>query len=282
MSFLIGRDLVSRLRGGRRALADSAVGSELIKSGTAPGRTVEANLSHPERVRRLHKLAILSGADAVTSNTFGMSGSPEWAAAFYAGVKIAVAEAHAAEPEIAVMISVYPSELLENPDVVLMPWKNRETSDCLLLIETAVDLRETVAAVALARQNGVDTVAATCHFQTTGVMPDGSMPKAIVSALQKAGASVLGGNCGSVPEDWVLIAEHMRRATDLPLLFQPNAGLPQQVGDRSVYSVDPIRFAANAARLYDVGVSMVGGCCGTTPAHIAAIRSLVFDPQRRE
>lgn len=282
MSFLTGRDLVSRLRGGRRALADSAVGSELINTGIAPGRTVEANLTHPERVRQLHRLAISSGADAVTTNTFGTAGSPEWAAAFDAGVKIAAAEAHAAVPEIAVMISVYPSELLEHPNVVLMPWKDRETSDCLLLIETAVDLRETVAAVALARQNGVDTVAATCHFQTAGVMPDGSTPKAIVLALQEAGASVLGGNCGSVPEDWVVIAEHMHKATDLPLLFQPNAGLKQQIGDRSIYSVDPIRFAANAARLYDAGVSMVGGCCGTTPAHIAAIRSFVFDPQRRE
>ena len=278
MALRTGRELVQALRRGQRMPADGAIGSELLKWGIAPGDTVEANLSHTELVRGLHRSSIAAGAEIITTNTFGNSGS----AAFTAGIELAEAEAKAAVPAISVFISVYPGELIEKLELVSALFRKPLSGSRLLLIETAVAIAEAVRATELARRNGADIVAATCHFQPDGLMPDGTSPEAAAKALQAAGASLVGGNCGAVPEAWVEVAQRMRAATDLPLLFQPNAGLPTASGDRLIYPADPVRFAQNAMRLFDAGVSVVGGCCGTMPAHIAAVCSLLFDPQRRE
>jgi 5-methyltetrahydrofolate--homocysteine methyltransferase len=282
MSLRTSRDLLQYLYDGGRVLADGAVGSELIRSGVDPQSVVEANLSQPESVRDLHRRSIDAGAELVTTNTFGMPTGPRWTAAFEAGVSIVAAAVLDARTDVAVMLSVYPAELLQEPAVVLSPFDRSIAQEWLLLIETAISIQEAVAAVELARRSGVRFVAATCHFQSDGVMPDGSSPEQAAAALQAAGASIVGGNCGTVPEEMVAVATRMRRATELPLLFQPNAGLPQCGEDGWVYPVDPNRFAAAATRLFEAGVSIVGGCCGVTPAHIAAAGNLLFHPQRRE
>ena len=281
MSLRTSRDLIRQLQSGQRVLADGAVGSELLKASIDPNRTVEANLSQPETVRSLHLRSLAAGAEVITANTFGLSYGDGWEAAFQAGVELANAEACAAAFPVSVLVSACPEELLRHPNVVLAPFDGA-AQNWVLLLETAVAIRDIATAVSVARHHGVETVAATCHFLPNGAMPDGTMPKEAALALLEAGASLIGGNCGSDPEDWVSVAEKMRTATDLPLLFQPGAGLPKRVHDLWVYPVDADRFAANAARLFDVGVSIVGGCCGTTPAHIAAVRGLLFHPQRRE
>jgi len=266
-------------------LADGAVGSQLLKAEIELDRTVEANLLKPQRVMHLHQQAIAAGAELITTNTFGMpytSDSSEWESAFYAGIVIADAVVRKTLSQVSVMLSVFPAELLQNPDVVFASLHRPKTKHWLLLIETAIDLQDSCAAVALAKQTGVESIAVTCHFRPEGVMPDGSTPAQAAAALEEAGASIVGANCGEVPEAMVTVAEQMRAVTDLPLLFQPNAGLPQNTGTGCVYPVDPERFAANAARLLDAGASIVGGCCGATPAYIAAIDRLLFHPQCRE
>jgi 5-methyltetrahydrofolate--homocysteine methyltransferase len=282
MSLQTGLELVAKLHCGVKMLADGAVGSELIRWGIAPERTVDANLIAPERVRDLHRRAIAAGADLITANTFGLPGDTTWADAFQAGVSLAETEAQSASREVGVMVSVYPAELLQNPRVVLQSFYGSASGRNVLLIETAVALREAVEAVGTAARSGVAVIAATCHFQPDGTMPDGTTPEQAVAALQQAGAAIVGANCGAVPEDLFPVAERMRAVAQTPLLFQPNAGLPKRVGDDWIYPVDPERFAAGAARLYESGVSIVGGCCGTTPAHIAAAKRLFFHPQRRE
>jgi 5-methyltetrahydrofolate--homocysteine methyltransferase len=282
MSLQTGHELVQALKRGRQILADGAVGTELLKSGVAPDRIVEANLSDPERVRNLHRRAIAAGAEIITANTFGMPTGDDWGAAMQAGVDLAEAAATELDGTTAVLIAVYPRELLRCPDVVLSPFRRPGPRGSLLLIETAVDIREASEAVALAGRSGPLTIAATCHFQADGLMQDGTTPEAAALALQAAGALIVGANCGEVPEDLVTVAQRMRVVTDLPLLFQPGAGLPKLVDGCWTYPVDPIRFAQNAIRLFQLGASIVGGCCGTTPAHIAAVHSLLFHPQRRE
>ena len=280
MALQTGLELVAHLRSGRKFLADGAVGSELIRLGVAPDGTVAANVSHPEQVRSLHRAAIAAGAELITTNTFGYTGDRAWAQAFAAGIGIAQTEARAASRPITVMVSVFPDELLRGAEEALSPIL--ASMQEVLLIETAVDIREAVAAVALARRQGVRIVAATCHFEPGGAMPDGTTSEQAAVALQGAGASIVGANCGAEPEDMWIVAQRMRSVTDLPLIFQPNAGLPQREGDRWIYPVSPARFAANADRLFDAGAAIVGGCCGTTPAHIAAVGSRLFHPQRRE
>lgn len=280
MSAQTGLELVLQLAAGRKFLADGAIGSELIRLGVAPDGTIAANLTHAEQVRDLHQATVAAGAELITTNTFGFAGDSAWAQAFTAGIEIAHCEARAASRAITVMVSVFPGELLRGAEVVLAHFL--ASMQDVLLIETAVNIREAVAAVAMASHNGVATIAATCHFEPGGAMPDGTTAEQAAVALGQAGASIVGANCGSAPEDLLIVAQRMRTATDLPLLFQPNAGLPRREGERWSYPVDPERFAANAARLFDAGAAIVGGCCGTTPAHIAAVSSLLFHPQRRE
>lgn len=263
-------------------LADGAVGSELNCSGIALERMVDANRSHPQTVRELHRRAIDAGAAIITTNTFGSPDSSGWAAGFQAGVELAVETARNAEREIAVMLSVYPAELLREPEIVLAPFREVGTQDCLLLIETATDVREAADAVAIARASSNAVILATCHFQADGNMPDGTTALRAAAALQQVGAAVVGANCGTLPEEMAVVARQMRTATDLPLLFQPNAGLPRLEESQWAYPVSPERFAAVAASLFDVGASIVGGCCGATPTHIAAVHRLLFHPQRRE
>ncbi len=282
MSFRTASELIGLLQAGRRMLADGAVGSELIKSGIAPEHTVDANLSYPQKVREMHQSAIAAGAEILTSNTFGLSEQEEWRCAFRAGVELAVSAAYAADGEVSVLLSVFPAELLFLPEIVLEPFRNVSTQGCLLLIETAIAMKDAIDAVVMARRQGIEQVAVTCHFQPDGRMPDGTSAADAAKALHQAGAAVLGSNCGAVPEEMVTVAEQMRAVTDLPLLFQPNAGLPELREGRMVYPVDPYRFAAVASALFEAGASVVGGCCGTTPAHIAAVRLALFHPQRRE
>jgi 5-methyltetrahydrofolate--homocysteine methyltransferase len=94
------------------------------------------------------------------------------------------------------------------------------------------------------------------------------------SRLQDAGADAVGANCGAGADAMLAVAREFSRATTLPLIFQPNAGLPQHRDGRLVYPQPPAVFAAQAAPLFEVG-TIVGGCCGTTPAHIVALRAML-------
>jgi 5-methyltetrahydrofolate--homocysteine methyltransferase len=96
-----------------------------------------------------------------------------------------------------------------------------------------------------------------------------------VAGLEAARADVVGSNCGTGIEDMAQIAGAMTRATRLPLLIQPNAGLPQSRDGQVVYDETPEAMAARVPELLDLGVAIVGGCCGTTPDHIRAIRRAV-------
>jgi 5-methyltetrahydrofolate--homocysteine methyltransferase len=96
-----------------------------------------------------------------------------------------------------------------------------------------------------------------------------------VAGLTEVGADAVGSNCGNGIEHMVAIAREFRRHTQLPLVIQANAGLPRMVDTDTVYDETPEFMAGKARALLDLGVSVIGGCCGTTPAHIAAIRTMV-------
>jgi methionine synthase I (cobalamin-dependent) len=93
--------------------------------------------------------------------------------------------------------------------------------------------------------------------------------------LAEAGADVVGSNCGNGSETMVEVAREFRAQTDLPVVIQPNAGLPEARGGRVVYPEGPERMAESAKALLRAGVAIIGGCCGTTPEHIRAIRAVV-------
>jgi 5-methyltetrahydrofolate--homocysteine methyltransferase len=98
--------------------------------------------------------------------------------------------------------------------------------------------------------------------------------------LTQVGADIIGSNCGNGMEKMIAIAEEFRKKTQLPIIIQPNAGLPQLIDGKVVYLETPEVFAEGARRLLDLGISIIGGCCGTTPEHIRAIKRVVEERRR--
>jgi 5-methyltetrahydrofolate--homocysteine methyltransferase len=148
----------------------------------------------------------------------------------------------------------------------------------VVLIETMSDLAEVHAAVAAARSVVPDLpVIATLSFDTNLRTMMGVRPADAVTALADAGVDAVGANCGRGPEEMERIAAQMAEARPegLLLVAQSNAGLPQVVGDHFEYDASPSDLAEHARALHKLGIDLIGACCGSTPAHIEAIRDAV-------
>jgi 5-methyltetrahydrofolate--homocysteine methyltransferase len=291
MARLPVRALKERLRAGERFLADGGIGTELIRRGIAPGAILRANLESPEVVREVHRHYLTAGAQILTANTFGVGEGAAWGRCARAGWELAVEAAQESEAEVFVWLSIMPGDLPRETETLRALVADAAYRPDALLLETNTSLIGARKAVEAARMLRPELLAVTCHFRADGRMPDGTSPETAACALTAAGAHVVGGNCGDTPEAFVAVAERMRAVTrlvrvnlqragyavvagDTPLLFQPNAGLPMRAAEGDgTYPVGPEAFAEIAARLLDAGANIVGGCCGTTPAHIAAIQN---------
>jgi 5-methyltetrahydrofolate--homocysteine methyltransferase len=148
----------------------------------------------------------------------------------------------------------------------------------LVLVETLSDLGEAEAALEAARQVAPDLpVAVTMSFDTNMRTMMGVRPADAVTHLAAAGADAVGANCGRGPAEMEIIAAEMVRVRtgDVLLIAQSNAGLPHVVGDHFEYDATAEEMAAHASRLAELGVDLIGGCCGSTPAHIAAMGAIL-------
>jgi 5-methyltetrahydrofolate--homocysteine methyltransferase len=288
--------LLARLGRGNVLVSDGAWGTQLMQRGLPEGRPPEwFALEKPETIEEVARLYVEAGADLVTTDTFGgtsfrlklhgLDGERD-----RINRQAVEAVKRAVAGRALVSASVGPSgQLLEpfgdtSPDAVEAAFAEQiaalaSAGADVLCIETMGDLTEATRAVkaAKAMAPGVP-VMATMTFEPT---PRGyftvmgvSVEKA-VAGLEAAGADVVGSNCGTGIGDMVEIARRMVRATRLPLLIQPNAGLPESREGKVVYNETPETFAARVPELLELGVAIVGGCCGTTPEHTRAIRRAV-------
>jgi len=290
------KPLLPRLVAGDRLVGDGAMGTMLFQRGLEPGRPPESiTLSGPAVLEEIAKLYLDAGSDILQTNTFG--GSP---------LKLALhglddeteainREAVRAVRRVAgdrayVCASCGPSGRLLEPygDVsaaaVYESFRRQMAALCAagvdgVIVETMTDLAEAKLAVRAAKDvsPGIP-VLATMTFDATPrgfftIM--GVSVAAAAAGLLEAGADAVGSNCGSGIEQMVQVAREFRRHTTAPLVIQANAGLPRSVDGRSVYDETPAFFAEQARGLAEPGVSVVGGCCGTTPDHIAALRAMV-------
>jgi 5-methyltetrahydrofolate--homocysteine methyltransferase len=142
-----------------------------------------------------------------------------------------------------------------------------------IVIETMIDLIEARAALIAIRQNYTLPVVVSMTFDKKRVgyaTIMGVRPQQAVSELEKAGADIVGANCGTGIDDMIEVARVMRQATSLPIWCKPNAGLPELVDGNIVYRETPEEMASKLPLLLEAGATVVGGCCGTTPAHIKA------------
>jgi methionine synthase I (cobalamin-dependent) len=285
---------LSALLAGRPAVVDGGYGWLLQERGLPPGEVAELwNAENPSAIEGLHEEYACAGASILTTNTFGgtrprleMSSLGERCAELNeAGAQIArtVADRHGA----LVAGDVGPTgELLEplgtlSAEQAQALFVEQITALVaggidLVLIETMSDLTETRAAIAAAQQVAPQLpIVATLSFDTNLRTMMGVDPATAVRTLAAAGVDAVGANCGRGPEEMVQIAAQLHAARadhdHLLIVAQSNAGLPQVSGDHFEYTVDPAQMAQHAKDLRDLGVDVIGACCGSTPEHIAAI-----------
>lgn len=272
----------------RPLLADGGMGTSLIEQGEPIGTCFELlNVDDPERIVRIHRSYVHAGSDVVLTNTFGGNrfrlGAHGLAARVGELNRGAVVLAREADARF-VAGSIGPL------GVRLAPYGRVKPEDAfeayreqaaalaeggvdLLIVETQTDLREMEQALAAARAGApTHAVVVSATFTKDDRTLLGSTPSQVAERLVELDADAIGANCGEGPAQLLRVIRDMRSAAgDVPLVARPNAGGPSQVGGRFVYPATPEYLAEHARAFLDEGVSIIGGCCGTGPAHTMAI-----------
>lgn len=276
-------------------LFDGAMGTECQKRGLPAGSPPELlNLENPDELKAIHQLYIAAGANLIESNTFGGNRKRLEANGLLKRVKevnrtAAEAALEAAGGKTLVAGSVGPLGALVEPygEISLQEARDifgeqisilREAGIHMILIETMISLEEAVLAFEAARESGATTVGVTMTFEPTPNGPRtafGESPSQAARTLSEKGAAIVGSNCGSDFETMRAVAKEYLAATDKPILIQPNAGIPSVEHGSFVYPEDPQRFGRFVGELRSIGIPLIGGCCGTTPQHIAVGREVL-------
>jgi 5-methyltetrahydrofolate--homocysteine methyltransferase len=283
-------DPTMRLDSGRLLICDGAMGTELQKAGLPAGGCAESwNVDRPGAVAAVSRAYLDAGAEILTTNTFG--GSPARLSAH--GLPSSCEEINRAGAAIVRALAsngVLVAGSIGPTGRILEPLGDLSARDALdgfrrqaralaeggcdlLLVETMTDLREAILAVEAASGTGLPA-AACMTFEATprGIFTIfGDAPSRAARDLESAGASVLGTNCGAGPETMIDVVRALRAETRLPIVAQPNAGMPALVAGRVLYPASPETMARHVAPLVEAGASILGGCCGTTPDHIRAM-----------
>jgi homocysteine S-methyltransferase len=264
---------------------DGAMGSLLYERGIFVMQNFEQlNVTRPDVVKKIHEDYVGAGAQVIETNTYGANsfrldrhGLGDQVRAYnVAGARLA---RQAAGEDVWVAGSMGPSGLVPGVatkaelDLASATFAEQaaalvEGGADLLVLETFRHLEELRLAFDAARRAVPDTpIIASMTFDPTETVADGSSPEHVATTLREWGADAIGVNCGDGPQIALAIAERMRGA-GLPLCVQPNAGLPRTVDGRLLYMATPEYFDVFARRTVQIGATMIGGCCGTTPEHI--------------
>jgi 5-methyltetrahydrofolate--homocysteine methyltransferase len=278
--------LVDALHSGRVLLMDGAMGTELQRAGLQAGDCcAHWNLTHPERVAAIHRAYVEAGAEMLLTNTF--QANPEvlqahhldsqLEAVFQQGLEIARNMAgweRFVIGDIGPWGKSYPSLLrmiraLAGPDGILLETLDDPLPSGFMMVQANQEQEHQLLPLVSCTYH---------HVSDKGLQTiTGLEPEDVARRAAKHGFEALGVNCGRdiTMDDCVEIIHRYRSVTDLPLFARPNAGTPTQVDGQWVYPHTPEQMAAKLPELLEAGVAMVGGCCGTTPAHIAAFRPIV-------
>ena len=263
---------------------DGGTGTILQEQGLAAGELPETwNLTHPEEIVALHGGYLQAGCDIINTNTFGAN-ALKYPDQLQAVVEAAVAHAKAARRQSGredayIALDIGPTGRLLQP-LGDLPFEQAvelfgevvrigaAAGADLVLIETMSDSYELKAAVLAAKENCDLPVLATVIFDEKGKLLTGGTVDSTVALLEGLRVDALGVNCGLGPEQMLPIIQRLTEVSSLPVIVNPNAGLPRSENGRTVFDIDADSFADWMARIAEMGVQVLGGCCGTTPAHI--------------
>lgn len=281
---------------------DGGMGTQLQAAGLTAGEAPELwSLTHPDAVTAIHRAYLEAGADILCANTFGVNGLRYPAShatpaallvkAAVACAKRAVAEFEAAHADEPCGHEPHLVALDMGPTGKLMGAFGSMTADeataafgvsaraaleagaDLVAVETMNDVMEARAAVLAVHEYAPDLpVIATVVFSEQGTMLTGTDVSAAVTVLQSLGVDAVGLNCSLGPDKMKKLVPALCGAACVPVSVSPNAGLPVTVGGVTTYPCGPAQFAKEMTEVYAAGARILGGCCGTTPAHIQALR----------
>lgn len=282
--------LIAELTKQRPVVIDGAWGTQLQARGLPTGETPDGwNLTHADLVEEIPRAYVDAGSRVVLTNTFRGNRLALESAGLADRVadvnrEAAIISKRAAGERATVFGSIGPSgKMLCMGEVSADELHGVFTEQAMALasggadgivIETMGDLEEAKLATAAAKSTGLPVVACMCF--DSGAEKDHTMmgitPEQAAEGLQSVGADVIGANCGQGIEGYIAVAKRLSQATDLPIWIKANAGIPQVVDNEVVYETTPEQFATRARELLDAGVTFIGGCCGTSPDFIRAIK----------
>lgn len=271
---------------------DGGMGTLLQAKGLLPGELPETwNLTHPDAVREIHRSYFEAGSDIVLTNTFGANALKfhddscslkEIVFSAVTHVKEAAKQGVKDEREVYTALDIGPTGKLLKPmgdlefETAYEAFKEvmiygEEAGADLIHIETMSDTYELKAAVLAAKENTHLPVFVTTIFDERGKLLTGADVLSVVSLLEGLRVDALGINCGMGPDQMMPILQEILKYTSVPVIVKPNAGLPKQRNGETYYDVEPAQFAKTMKEITQTGACVVGGCCGTTPAHIQAM-----------
>lgn len=277
------------LEGQKTMLMDGGIGTMIQAAGLNAIHTVPdlLNITHGDAIREIHEAYVNAGGDCITTNTFSTNSLKLKDAGY------SVDEVYAAGVSLArtagakiVAADIGPLGLLLEPLGTLSFDAAYEVfAECavaaakagsdLIIIETMADLSEAKAALLACLENTDLPVFETMTFDKNGRTYMGVTPSDAASTLSSMGASAVGANCSLGPKEMLDSLSEMSMHTSSLLVAQPNAGMPQLVDGQTCFDINPDDFASATNAILDLGVNIIGGCCGTNPAHISVLRKLI-------
>lgn len=269
---------------------DGAMGTMLQSAGLKAGELPESyNIKNPHIIYSIHKQYLEAGSDIITTNTFGANRlklkdtSLSVEQVIYSAVNIAK-KAVEYRDEKYIALSIGPIGTLLKPLGTLSFQDAYEIFQeqiiagvkagvDLILIETMADLYEIKAAILAAKENSNLPIFCTMTFQDGTRTFTGTDVITMVSVLEGLGVDALGVNCSTGPKEIQVIIEDILKYTQLPIIVQPNAGLPKIIENKTYYDLSPEDFSEEIKSMAKKGVTIFGGCCGTTPEYIRSMKS---------
>ena len=287
------KSILNRIAQGEVLISDGAMGTFLHAKGLAPGECPESwCISHPDAVKDIAEAYIAAGSDIVETNSFGGSslrlncdGLADKAVEFNRAAAALAKQAMGSKGYVAA--SVGPTSLIleeeggkTTTEEMYQSFKEQvvalaEGGADAICIETMSSILEAKLAIKAAKENTQLPVICTFTFQAktkgfrtmTGLTPERAAHEAVA-----AGADIVGANCGNGIANMIEITRQMRAAEPkVPILIHANAGMPKEVDGKVVFEETPEYMASRVAEIIEAGANIIGGCCGTSPAHIAAM-----------